>query len=605
MNYIKVLSDNNRSIPMENFGTETSATSSFVPAHGSTGMKGAGFLFGHDDGARAIQACKEKEFGALSFLIRKDMVSDFSVRDPDTGSTLLHCVVRFSRDIPHVREVLDKILTNNYVLSFINLQDKDGNTPLHIALETGNHSLCDLLIKVGADPKIRNNLSRYIALDTGVGPGVSPSGVQCQSPRHSVFAPKMEDRSPGAKSRDRCVFKYHPHHGRCMFENDPVSARGDSDVNDIVNMLLQMDRGDRSEWSAAMPTTLGNTESQFQSDLFNTDKFLDQIVSSKPGQGRGRGEPLNRVPVNLQTVMMGGQKEIKGSRRMNTYSEYNLAPETSDVDVVGGAGAGTDPRFGTRGVSRTDWDEFGATMAGRDDSRAESRGASRGSAQGSTRGSTSTRDAGRETSTRDPSLQRETGTKPRKQGRPGSLGREGESKSAKKGAKSARDCPTDSDSDSETAGLGRQTKDQIEVIRDRTMRKIMEIMNVGEDIAKNYRAAIYRRVQTEHPELGSYDRHVEMEKLATRENLEKIDIEAVTREIKQHIEQKQKDRPPGAPSGERRRRDSVESQGSTGSTTSESETPAPKKRRAPRKKDVDTSSASEMSESGMSPTSVG
>lgn len=39
----------------------------------------------------------------------------------------------------------------------INAQDDDGNTPLHVAFSVGNKDAVDLLIKSGADTKIRNN----------------------------------------------------------------------------------------------------------------------------------------------------------------------------------------------------------------------------------------------------------------------------------------------------------------------------------------------------------------------------------------------------------------------------------------------------------------
>ncbi|AYV81743.1 MAG: hypothetical protein Harvfovirus58_1, partial [Harvfovirus sp.] len=57
-----------------------------------------------------------------------------------------------------------------------------------------------------------------------------------------------------------------------------------------------------------------------------------------------------------------------------------------------------------------------------------------------------------------------------------------------------------------TGGLARETQSQVDLIHERTIKKIMEIMKVPEDIARNYKAVLYRRVKVERPELGGYDR---------------------------------------------------------------------------------------------------
>jgi len=66
----------------------------------------------------------------------------------------------------------------------------------------------------------------------------------------------------------------------------------------------------------------------------------------------------------------------------------------------------------------------------------------------------------------------------------------------------------------------------------------MEIMDISEDDAKDYKAAIYRETKMAHPELGAIDRALAMEKLATKEHLSKINIENVRREIKAHLEKR-------------------------------------------------------------------
>jgi hypothetical protein len=86
--------------------------------------------------------------------------------------------------------------------------------------------------------------------------------------------------------------------------------------------------------------------------------------------------------------------------------------------------------------------------------------------------------------------------------------------------------------------LSRLLVNQATEIHNRTIKKIMELLGVEEPVARNYKAALYKRVQMEHPELNNLDRAHEMEKLATSENLKAIDIDKVTKEITEHIAKK-------------------------------------------------------------------
>src|SRR5438309_152578 len=122
-------------ISMNEYGTEPSATSPFMPKSKinlkSSNMMGGGWLFSDDENSlKALKACKEKEFAAFSFLIRNDMVSDFTVVDQETGCSILHCVAKHYFDIPSVSLVLNKLFSCSYVEDFINLKDNNGDTPL-------------------------------------------------------------------------------------------------------------------------------------------------------------------------------------------------------------------------------------------------------------------------------------------------------------------------------------------------------------------------------------------------------------------------------------------------------------------------------------------
>ena len=92
---------------------------------------------------------------------------------------------------------------------------------------------------------------------------------------------------------------------------------------------------------------------------------------------------------------------------------------------------------------------------------------------------------------------------------------------------------------SEFSDMARQIKNQSTEIHERVIEKIMKLMNVSADVARNYKAVIYRMVKEKHPELNNYDRAVEMEKLANIDILSSIDIKKVTEEISAYLSEKQ------------------------------------------------------------------
>jgi len=96
----------------------------------------------------------------------------------------------------------------------------------------------------------------------------------------------------------------------------------------------------------------------------------------------------------------------------------------------------------------------------------------------------------------------------------------------------------DTNDASDDGGLSRQAKNQVDIIHDRTIEKIVEVMGVDKDVARNYKAVLYKKVKEDNEKLNRYERAIEMEKMATKEVLAKIDIKKKTEEIKKHLEEK-------------------------------------------------------------------
>jgi len=528
MNYIDMNSDKT-SVTMDKYGSETSATSSFMPQPAKNSRKLSG---GH-----AIDSTNGKGLKILSWLILSNKLTDFSGIDPENGYTLLHYIVENYDNIPKKEQVLEKILSNNKVQSLINSKDIYGNTVLHLCLEKGNHDLCAKLIKMGADPKIKNNANKYIVSDDEASLKQSDS----------VFAQKqLANKMPNLDQ------------GLMTAQSD----YSDSGTKNLANIFNKMgSQRQQVEYTADMPSSFGaNTEMPHNDRLFQTDDFLKSL-----GMGRqsaqnsqfaksGPSESYNMAPVNLQGStpnemnLHGGKKQNKvyGTRRMNMYSEFeNLldggatsdkrGKETKNKSNIGRSTSETSDVINNTGnldttTSDDDFDEFLGTFNNRSSSRRNNASNSKSN----------------------------------------SLSRSG-SRSVSRNFKY--------DIDIDTGGLSRQVQSKVDEIHERTIKKIMELMDVPYEVAKNYKAVLYRRIKTEHPELGGFERATEMEKLAYKDNLSEIDIEKVTKEINDFKEEKQKER---ESSGDTRRSDKSNGDKSNGDKS--------KKRRT---KKTETSSISE------------
>ena len=121
----------------------------------------------------------------------------------------------------------------------------------------------------------------------------------------------------------------------------------------------------------------------------------------------------------------------------------------------------------------------------------------------------------------------------------------------KKNSKKSEDSDDKEDDDkfdkkltSELSEMARNIARQSSDIHERTIEKIASILKLDlknpEDnkTVRYYKAAIWRLVKEEHPELSNYDRSVEMEKNITEEKLKSIDIEKVSKEIDKYFSEK-------------------------------------------------------------------
>lgn len=131
-----------------------------------TNMTGGGFfsdLFGNNKLEKALlEAAKLKKYDIVEFLVDRDIISFYGCQDSD-GYTILHYLV--SAPNPNIK-LIEKITKSKNIKSFINTQNRYGDTPLILAVKSGHHDICSKLIECGANKKIKNKEGLHVDTET-------------------------------------------------------------------------------------------------------------------------------------------------------------------------------------------------------------------------------------------------------------------------------------------------------------------------------------------------------------------------------------------------------------------------------------------------------
>jgi hypothetical protein len=111
---------------------------------------------------KAIKAAADGKHDIVDFLVMEGCIPSYAEMD-ENKNTLLHHIGGDYSNYDKYPGIVDKILQDANVKSFINLQNVDGNTPLHIAAIAGNTDMAKRLHEAGADLTIKNEGGFQIA----------------------------------------------------------------------------------------------------------------------------------------------------------------------------------------------------------------------------------------------------------------------------------------------------------------------------------------------------------------------------------------------------------------------------------------------------------
>ena len=102
------------------------------------------------------------KFEVVDFFLSEDLVSDLSLQD-EVGNTLLHYLAMNYSKNATAKKLTKKLLSRSDLSYFIDIQNKQGDTPLLVGVSNEEDSLCDMLIERGADKKIKNAQGYHVS----------------------------------------------------------------------------------------------------------------------------------------------------------------------------------------------------------------------------------------------------------------------------------------------------------------------------------------------------------------------------------------------------------------------------------------------------------
>lgn len=479
----------------------------------------------------ALDAANDNEFSVLSYLIKKNKIKNFGLQNKKNGFTILHYLIYNYSKIKDSDKLIDIILNNTNVKKFINIQDFiNKDTPIHIATAFGHDNLVEKMIQKGADKTLRNANNEYVCTDndqsaqnlnTDEQKGTNKvqnknSNSNSNSDQDSVFISKntLDDT---IKNIANWFFKGSDNNQTSEASLRMTEALNGYDVNNTKNNESQ----NLSSTSAIASNTdqyinqlIGQQSDSLTPNVNNnntTEQIINEIIQKQNATNIVNQSDENETNVdssdvirriidkqkkinnnstaNLPSNMQKGGKLISGRRTMKTVSDEmsgGQSEATTSIDPINDR----DNQF-KRNVGAfstvTDWKN-----TGRDDTATSEDGEYQLLPHNSTK--TNINDTYR-----------------------------------------TQNRSTNNDL-SRTNDLSRMIQNQASVIHTRTIEKIKDLLGVDEEKAKIYKAALYNKVKNDHPELNGYDRAVEMEKIATTENLKEINLKQWGEKIKKDKE---------------------------------------------------------------------
>lgn len=260
-----------------------------------------------------------------------------------SGKTLLHNIINNSPDERVAFALVGDVLKSCYDnKKYINVKENvNGNTALHSALVKNYQNVVKLLINSGADIKIKNKEGKFIELVTDA--PKAPIKEQTPNVPSSIFAKQDEMPSCHKKDLDEGEEELDGKELEKISNYlDEILKQFRADAKAATTEQISFDMNSRDRDTASVHMYGGNKLSQ-TSDGAQTNDVLNIV--------------LNEYKKNIEK-QTGGRKNVLGTRKLVTYSEYSTGgasethSESSDLSAMARAVQSKSTQFHTKALER-------------------------------------------------------------------------------------------------------------------------------------------------------------------------------------------------------------------------------------------------------------
>lgn len=166
LHYVDLSTSNDYEIDNNKEDLITTTENSFETESGTSEPQDGGFFWSNngatENDKKFLLAARQKNYTVVDFMINQKMISCLSAQDDD-GNTILHLLSNEYSTNPKAQQIMQSLLSNPDIKSSLNVQNSNGDTPLISAVKSGSMELSSQLIKLGADPSIKNKQGLHVA----------------------------------------------------------------------------------------------------------------------------------------------------------------------------------------------------------------------------------------------------------------------------------------------------------------------------------------------------------------------------------------------------------------------------------------------------------
>jgi hypothetical protein len=272
----------------------------------NTGLNQAGgFFWNFSNGDNCdnivMKAVQLRNYHVVDFFVNQNLIKNYGHKDAN-GCTLLHYLAReVSRE---VGPIIDKILEMPNIKSFINIQDNNGDTPLHVATKVGNHEIAEKLVFAGCDKSKKNNDGQTIL---SVSENMTVSQGEPELVSGDVSQMSEQDVSAAIQRVVDTFMKTH----------DARDVKMAQSTEGTLNLPENLTSTNNKEQSAFM--TGG-------ANLEETEVWLNNLISKYSQAG---GNYLNFEDEYMQSNQKGGSRF--GRRQIPIYADNQHAGKSREL----------------------------------------------------------------------------------------------------------------------------------------------------------------------------------------------------------------------------------------------------------------------------------